>query len=81
MAGNVFFVHRVKKTADNWDKGIEVKDSYEAAKQSYHSYLGAYGYGNNADIKFVQAMITDASGAVLMSETWAAVAEIGEGAE
>ena len=75
MNENKFFMHRVKRTSGEFDKGIEVKDTYDAAKQSYHAYLGAYAYGNNANTDFVQAMITDMSGAILMQETWLAPAE------
>lgn len=67
---NKFFMHRIKRTNGVFDKGIEVKDTYEAAKQSYHAYLGAYAYGKNADTDFVSCMITDMNGAVLMEENW-----------
>lgn len=67
---NKFFMHRIKCTNEVYDKGIEVKDSYDATKQSYHSYLGAYAYGHDANTTLVSCMITDMSGAVLMSETW-----------
>lgn len=74
---NKFFMHRIKhdtskEESASWDKGIEVKDTYEGAKQSYHAYLGAYAYGMKAEVDFVQCMITDKSGAVLMAETWTA---------
>ena len=78
MNENKFFMHRVKRTSNEFDKGIEVKDTYDAAKQSYHAYLGAYAYGNNANTDFVQAMITDMSGATLMQETWLAPAPVAE---
>jgi len=67
---NKFFMHQIKRTSGTIDKGIVVKDTYEGAKQSYHAYLGAYAYGQNADTDFVQCMITDMSGTVLMDETW-----------
>lgn len=67
---NKFFMHRIKRENGTFDKGIEVKETYEAAKQSYHAYLGAYAYGVKAEVDFVQCMITDMSGAVLMSETY-----------
>lgn len=67
---NTFFFHQIKRTSGNFDKGIVVKNSYEAAKQSYHSYLGAYAYGQHSDTDFVSCMITDMSGTVLMAETW-----------
>ena len=67
---NTFFLHQIKRTGSNVDKGIVVKDTYEQAKQGYHAYLGAYAYGQNADTDFVSCMITDMSGTVLMRETW-----------
>lgn len=71
MTENKFFLHQIKHTNGTWDKGIVVKDSYEAALQSYHAYLGAYAYGQNPDTDFVSCMITEAlSDLVLMSEKW-----------
>ena len=69
---NKFFMHRIKHTNGTWDKGIEIKDTYDDAKQSYHAYLGAYAYGHDANTDFVQCMITDqfSGGMVLMDETW-----------
>ena len=67
---NKFFMHRIKRTSGTIDKGIEVKDTFEGAKQSYHAYLGAYAYGQNADTDFVSCEITDMYGARLMDETW-----------
>jgi hypothetical protein len=76
---NKFFMHRIKCTSEVYDKGIEVKDTYDAAKQSYHSYMGAYAYGHDANTTLVSCMITDMSGIVLMSETWnAPVPEVQE---
>ena len=67
---NTFFFHQIKHTSGTYDKGIVVKDTYEAAKQAYHAYLGAYAYGNDANTDYVQCMITDMSEHVMMSETW-----------
>lgn len=67
---NKFFLHQIKRTKGTVEKGIVVKDTYDGAKQGYHSYLGAFAYGNNADTDFVSCMITDMSGIVLMTETW-----------
>lgn len=72
MNENKFFLHQIKRTNGTFDKGIVVKDTFEAAKQSYHAYIGAYAYGQNADTNFVSCSITDMSGAVLMTETWIA---------
>ena len=71
---NKFFLHEIKRTGETIDKGIVVKETYEAAKQGYHAYLGAYAYGQSANTDFVQCMITDMSGSVLMTETWIAPA-------
>ena len=70
MEENKFFMHRAKRDNGVFDKGIEVKDTFEAARQSYHAYLGAYAYGQSGKVDFVQCMITDMSGTVLMAETW-----------
>lgn len=76
---NVFFLHQIKhnKTTGIWDKGIVVKDAegvdnFDAAKQSFHAYLGAYAYGNNADTDYVQCKITNLAGNVIPNcdETW-----------
>lgn len=72
---NKFFLHQIKRNGGTIDKGIVVKDTYEATKQGYHAYLGAYAYGQNPQTDYVQCMITDISGMVLMSETWLAPAE------
>ena len=68
---NKYFLHQIKRTNGNFDKGIVVKDTYEAALQSYHAYLGAYAYGQNADTDYVSCMITEKlSSIVLMQESW-----------
>ena len=68
----MFFFHQIKHTNGAYDKGIVVKDTFEAAKQSYHAYLGAYAYGQNPQTDFVSCMITDEGGAPLLNETWQA---------
>ena len=70
-----FFLHQIKRTDGLYDKGIVVKDSYEAAKQSYHAYLGAYAYGQNAKTDYVSVEITNMGGSVMMGETWNGIAE------
>lgn len=67
---NKYFLHQVKHTSGVIEKGIVVKDTFEAAKQSYHAYLGAYAYGQHAETDYVSCMIADLYGSVLMSETW-----------
>lgn len=70
-----FFMHRIKHDSTKegsaaWDKGIEVHATEESANQSYHAYLGAYGYGHDANIDFVSCEITDGMGRIRMAETW-----------
>lgn len=70
---NTFFMHRIKhnKTADTWDKGIEVHSTPDSAKQSYHAYLGAYAYGRSPDVDYVSCSVTDIYGArVVPEENW-----------
>ena len=68
--GDKFFLHEIKRTGETITKGIVVADSFDAAKQGYHAYLGAYAYGHEANTDFVSCMITDMTGFVLMTETW-----------
>lgn len=65
-----YFLHQIKGKGNTVDKGIVVKGTYEAALQGYHSYLGAYAYGQSESTDFVQCMITDMGGSVLNSEAW-----------
>lgn len=70
MDNEKYFLHQIKRTNGTIEKGIVVKDSFSAAKQGYHAYLGAYAYGQNAQTDYVQCMITDMGGGVMMQETW-----------
>ena len=67
---NKFFVHQIKRTEGSYDKGIVVKDSLEAAKQTYHAYLGAYAYGRDEKTDYVFCEITNITGGRLMEEFW-----------
>lgn len=50
----MYFLHQIKLTNGNYDKGIVIKESFESAKQSYHAYLGAYAYGQNPDSSVIR---------------------------
>lgn len=67
-----YFLAQVKRTKGVIEKGIVVKDTYDAAKQSYHAYLGAYAFGNNADTDYVMVEILNGKGLGLMGEYWEA---------
>ena len=68
----MYFMHRIKHTNNNYDKGIEVKETLDDAKQSYHAYLGAYAYKHDPNTDFVSVAITDDSVNfnVLLCENW-----------
>lgn len=68
--GYKYFLHEIKRTGEIINKGIVVADTFDAAKQGYHAYLGAYAYGHEANTDFVSCMVTDMYGSVLMQETW-----------
>lgn len=67
---NKFFLHQIKRNGTTFTKGIVVADSYEAALQGYHAYLGAYAYGHETGTDFVSCEITDMNGSRLITETW-----------
>lgn len=75
MNEDKYFLHQIKRTNGEYTKGIVVADTFEAAKQSYHAYLGAYAYGHDQNTDYVQCMITSMTGRILapFSETWAAM--------
>ena len=81
----VYFLNQIQhnKSTGNWSKGIVVKadgatpaDNLNSALQGYHAYLGAYAYGNNADIDYVSVSVTDLSGGTHIRETWSAPADV-----
>lgn len=65
-----YFLVQVKRTNNIIEKGVVVKDTMDAARQSYHAYLGAYAYGNNADTDYVLVQIIDGYGVTRYGEVW-----------
>ena len=65
-----FFLVQIKRTKGVIEKGVVVKDDLDAAKQSYHAYLGAYAFGNNADTDYVLVQILDGKGLGIKGEYW-----------
>lgn len=57
-----YYLVQVKRTNGTIEKGVVVKDTLDAAKQSFHAYLGAYAYGNNKDTDYVMVEILDGKG-------------------
>lgn len=61
----MFFLVQIQRTtAGEYSKGVVVKNTLESARQSFHAYLGAYGFGNNPEIDYVQCMVIDSEGRV-----------------
>lgn len=61
----MFFLVQIQRSTEGiYTKGVVVKETLDAARQSFHAYLGAYGYGNNANIDYVQCMVLDSEGRV-----------------
>mgnify|MGYP003391085884 CR=1 FL=1 len=71
---NVCFLVQIKHTANVYEKGVVVKTAdtldhaIEAAKQSFHAYFGAYGYGHDTNTDFVMCMICLDDGRIVMNE-------------
>lgn len=58
-----FFLTQIKhKTDDTFEKGVVVKTSLDAARQSFHAYLGAYG--NDPNVDYVACYIADSEGRI-----------------
>ena len=73
-----FYLIQVKRTNGTLEKGVVIKDTLDAAKQSYHAYLGAYAYGNNKDTDYVMVYIMNGAGLGLQGEVWEAEADATE---
>lgn len=52
-----YFLVQIKRTSGAYEKGVVVKDTLNGARQSYHAYLGAYGYGKDANTDYVACYI------------------------
>ena len=67
---NKFFLTRIRRTSNAFDKGVEVHNTLESAKGAYYAYLGAYGYGREENTDFCSSIISDMTGAVIIKDTW-----------
>lgn len=68
----MYFMHRIRRTNGVVDKGIEVKETLDDAKQAYHAQLSAWAYGHDPNTDFVSVCITDddENFQLLTFETW-----------
>ena len=69
---NKFFVSRIRRVNGTFDKGVEIKDTFDEAKQAFHAQMAGWAYGANKDCTFCSALIMDSTGAILhpYCETW-----------
>ena len=69
---NTYFMHRIRRVNGTFDKGIEIKDSLDAAKQAYAAQMAAWAYGANENCDYCSCMITTFDGVVMekYNETW-----------
>lgn len=65
-----FFLVQIKHDGENWDKGVVIKDSLDAALQGFHAYFGAYGYGQKETVDYVQCMVVTIDGLVVKNEIY-----------
>ena len=63
-----FFLVQIQRKNGAYTKGVSVHDTLDSARQAFHAYLGAYGYGHDESVDFVECMVIDMNGAVRNSE-------------
>ena len=66
----MYFLVQVKRTNGTVEKGVVVKETYDEAQQSFHSYLGAYAYGKDENTDYVLVHILNEDGLGLKGEVW-----------
>ena len=59
-----YYLVQIQRKNGEYTKGVVVHDTLDAARQGFHAYLGAYGYGHDATIDYVQALVIDMRGMV-----------------
>lgn len=61
----MYFLTQIQHKKDGtWTKGVVIKETLEAARQSFHAYLGAYGYGQDNNIDYVACYISTMTGQI-----------------
>ena len=61
----MYFLTQIQHKKDGtWTKGVVIKETLEAARQSFHAYLGAYGYGQDINIAYVACYISTMTGQI-----------------
>lgn len=71
MYDNVyFFIDAKGSNGEITKKGCAIRASFDQAMQSFHAYLGAYAYGQEAGTDFVMVAVMDSRGQTLAAKTW-----------
>lgn len=71
---NICFLVQIKRTNGVYEKGVVIKNeatidaAINAAKQSYHAYFGAYGYGHDSNTDYVCCVIVLDDGSIIKNE-------------
>lgn len=73
-----YFLVQVKRTNGTIEKGVVVKDTYDAAQQGFHAYLGAYAFDHDQNTDYVLVHILNAHGLGMKGEVWERQPEIPE---
>ena len=60
-----YFLHQAKRTNGTFSKGMVIHDTADAARQGFHAYLSAYGYGHEQGTDYAYAFVDDSNGAVV----------------
>lgn len=71
-----YFLTQAKRKNNTFEKGCVVHDTADNARQGFHAYLSAYGFGHETGTDYVFAAVHDSNGAVVEIPTiWAAQEE------
>ena len=64
-----YFLTQAKRKNGTFEKGCVVHDTADNARQGFHAYLSAYGYGHEQGTDYVFACVHDSNGAVVENPT------------
>ena len=60
-----YLLTQAKRKNGTMEKGCAVHDTADNARQAFHAYLSAYGYGHESGTDYVYAAVNDSNGAVV----------------
>lgn len=67
----IYLLTQAKRTNGTISKGCAVHFTPDDAKQAFHAYLSAYGYGHESGTDWCYAAVNDSNGAVIEKPvTW-----------